>query len=399
MGNFLDVTGHLAEPVMQRLSLPTGVLEVKIDSCAFKQDDLIEFAARNNMRRGFHFLSKVIGKHWPVAPHLMLTIHEYLASRIPNGLPQPVVFIAMAETGIGLGQGVFEAYKASHPQSDALFLHSTRYHLQGQTCIEFSETHSHAPRHFLHLPTQAVFKKILTSARSLVLVDDEASTGNTLENLASTVRELNHFIEHIHLAVISNFMGSEANQSLCNRFDASVTLGCALNGEYSFKAENMQEATCKAQLFIANVDRGASPSFGRMGLDRPISQPDLLAERLNTNIDSHHRVLVLGTGEFLHMAFLLAKSLEALGVSVAVQSTTRSPILNWGAVSNTLELTDNYAEGIKNYLYNFFPEDYDHIFICHETPPNQALHHLAKTVGGRLFHFLSEHHIEEIPVC
>ena len=398
MGNIYEATDVLVATSMQRVSLPTGILEVKVDSCAFKQDDLIEFAARNNNRRGFHFLSKVIGKHWPVAPHLMLTIHEYLASRIPHEMPQPVVFIAMAETGIGLGQGVFEAYKASHPQCEALFLHSTRYHLKGETCIEFSETHSHAPRHFLHLPSQAAFKKILMSARSLVLVDDEASTGNTFENLTLAVRKLNHNIEHIHLAVITNFMGASANQCLSKRFEATVTWGAALNGEYSFRAGKMQEATSKAQLFIANIDRGASHAFGRMGLHRPISQPAALAERLNATIDSHHRVLVLGTGEFLHMAFLLAKSLETLGVSVVVQSTTRSPILNWGAVSNTLELPDNYAEGIKNYLYNFFPEDYDHIFICHETPPNEALTHLAKTVGGRLFHFLSEHQIEEIPV-
>lgn len=98
----------------------------------------------------------------------------------------------------------------------------------------------------------------------------------------------------------------------------------------------------------------------------------------------------------MHMAFLLGRGLQAHGVDVMVQSSTRSPILQWGAVSHTLCFPDNYGEGIANFLYNVSPGQYDHVFICHETPPNAALHQLAQAVGGRLFHFLSEHHIEEI---
>jgi hypothetical protein len=109
-------------------------------------------------------------------------------------------------------------------------------------------------------------------------------------------------------------------------------------------------------------------------------------------------VLVLGTGEFMHIAFLLGRELENQGFNVVVQSTTRSPILQWGAVSHTLNFPDNYGEGVENFVYNVTPGQYDHVFICHETPPNPALHQLANLVGGRLLHFLSEHTIEEIPV-
>jgi hypothetical protein len=53
---------------------------------------------------------------------------------------------------------------------------------------------------------------------------------------------------------------------------------------------------------------------------------------------------------------------------------------------------------VANFLYNVTPGQYDHVYICHETPPNPALHRLANLVDGRLLHFLSETHIEEIPV-
>lgn len=383
---------------MRCIALPTGVMELKVDAGPFRLDDLIGFAARANARRGFLFLSKVLGKHWPVTPRLMHDIHTELADRVPADLPGPVVFIAMAETAIGLGQGVFEAYKAAHPERSALFLHTSRYHVGDTPIIEFEEAHSHAPRQFLHWPTEAALQALLLNAHSLVLVDDEASTGNTFLNLTAVCRALNPAIERVHLATITNFMGRAANEALSGRFGVTVTVGAALSGEYAFNAGQLQQAAGAAQLFEAHADRGASACFGRLGVNRPLSWPTLLAERLSTAIGSDERVLVLGTGEFMHMAFLLGRALEAGGVDVVVQSTTRSPILQWGAVSHILKFPDNYGEGVENFIYNVAPGQYDHVFICHETPPNAALQQLAKAVKGRLFHFLSEEHSEEIPV-
>lgn len=381
-----------------RIELPTGVMELSVDAGPFCLDDLIGFAARANAKRGFLFLSKVLGKHWPVTPRLMYDIHTALAAQVPADLPGPVVFIAMAETAIGLGQGVFEAYQAAHPQREALFLHTSRYHVGDIPIIEFAEAHSHAPRQFLHRPTDAALQRLLLNARSLVLVDDEASTGNTFLNLTHACRTLNPALERVHLAAITNFMGAAANQALSQRFGLPVTLGVALSGEYRFTAGQLQPAAGAAQLFEVDADRGASADFGRLGLDRPLASPVELAERLRADIDPGERVLVLGTGEFMHMAFLLGRALEDRGVNTLVQSTTRSPILQWGAVSHVLAFPDNYGEGVENFVYNVVPGQYDHVFICHETPPNAALYQLAAAVKGRLFHFLSETLSEEIPV-
>jgi hypothetical protein len=371
-------------------------MTLKVDAGAFDFDDLIGFAARANVRRGFLFLSKVLGKHWPVTPALMRRIHIELAHRIPADLPGPVVFIAMAETAIGLGQGVFEAYLDTHPGNTALFLHTTRYHLGDTPIIEFAEAHSHAPRQFLHQP--AAFMDILLSARSLVLVDDEASTGNTFLNLTAACRRLNPDIECVHLATIANFMGQAANENLTERFGIPVSINAVLNGEYSFSAGDLTLPTAPAQIFAAHTDRGASALFGRLGINRCMQLQGDLPERLMSDIKPSERVLVLGTGEFMHMAFLLGLGLEHLGADVVVQSTTRSPILQWGAVEHTLCFPDNYGEGVENYIYNVAPGQYQHVFICHETPPNAALYQLANALNGRLFYFYSENTIEEIPV-
>lgn len=384
---------------VRRVALPTGLMELTVEGGApFALDELIGFAARANAKRGFLFLSKVLGKHWPVTPRRMHAIHIELAARVPADLPGPVVFIAMAETAIGLGQGVFEAWKTLHPQREALFLHTTRYHVGNAPIIEFEEAHSHAPRQFLHQPADAAAQSLLLNARSLVLVDDEASTGNTFLNLSAACRALNPALEQVHLAAITNFMGREANEALSGRFGLKVTVGAALSGHYAFTPGQLQPAAGAAQLFEAHADRGASACFGRLGLERLLTPPAALAQRLSAGVKPGERVLVLGTGEFMHMAFLLGRALEAGGIDVVVQSTTRSPILKWGAVSHILNFPDNYGEGVENFIYNVAPGQYAHVFICHETPPNAALHQLAQAVKGRLFHFLSEKQIEEIPV-
>jgi hypothetical protein len=140
----------------------------------------------------------------------------------------------------------------------------------------------------------------------------------------------------------------------------------------------------------------ASAGFGRYGLQRALAAPEALASILAAQIAPHEKVLVLGTGEFMHASYLLGSALEKHGAEVVVQSTTRSPILTWGAVSSALSFPDNYGEGVANFLYNVRRGQYDHVFICHETAPNAALFQLADELDARLFHFLTETHIEEV---
>jgi hypothetical protein len=313
-----------------------------------------------------------------------------------------VVFIAMAETAIGLGQGVFEAWLRAHPGREALFIHTSRYRVGEVPIIEFEEAHSHAPRQFLHMPQDPHQRALLMGAGALVLVDDEASTGNTFLNLAEACRRLNPGIERVHLATIINFMGREATDKLEQRFGLPVSIGALVGGEYRFVPGMAHPASDPAQRFDPDANRGASARFGRLGLTAALPAPQALAQQLAAGIGPGERVLVLGTGEFMHAPTLLGAALERLGIDVVVQSTTRSPILTWGAVGSMLSFPDNYGEGVGNFLYNVTPGQYDHVLICHETAPNAALFELARRLDARLFHFVTETHVDEvsqIPVC
>ncbi len=369
--------------------MPTGVLHVEVDAAVQPLDTLLGFGARANAKRGFLFVSKVLGKHWPSRPSAMRALHVSLAARLPADMPGPVVFIALAETAIGLGQGVFDAHVQAGGQ-EALFLHTTRYRINGVPLVEFAEPHSHAPRQFLHLPADPALHALFMRARSLVLVDDEASTGNTFRNLAAACRELNPALAHVHLVTLTNFMGEQACTALADAIGLPVTHSAALHGRFTFAAGASFAADVPAQIVGAADGNGATGAFGRTGLAGPLTLPAGLADGLMARIHPAERVLVLGTGEFMHAPFLLACELERRGIDVAVQSTTRSPILQWGAIASRLTFADNYGEGIANYLYNVQPGQYAHVFVCHETPVGVGLRDLAAQAGGQLVSFEPE---------
>jgi len=385
-----------------RSELPTGALHLELEQGATDLASLLDFAARANPKRAFLFLSKVLGKHYPSIPSEMACVHRQLAATVPH-TEGPVVFIGMAETATGLGQGVFEAWAHAHPGSNALYLQTTRYRVPGADWLGFDESHSHAPRLFLHLPQHEASRVTLAAARQVVLVDDELSTGNTFVNLVSALRCVMPSVSRVHIATISDFMGRERRTRLSERMGSPCTIGALLRGAWNFEyrhcaATDAFVTTAAAQCSAGHEVQIEDAGYGRLGRTTRVCVPEALAERLACELVGAP-TLVLGTGEFMHAAFALGMALEARSVDVRIQSTTRSPILLWGAVGHILPVPDPYGEGIQNYLYNVRPGQYGRILICHETAPNDSLMELATLLGARLIHFTSDDHVEEIPVC
>ncbi len=376
--------------------LPTGRIQVAIESCRGQSKDLIGIAARHNPARAFLFLSKVLGKHYPSVPAAMEATHQALAAEVsrPNG---PVIFIGMAETATGLGQGVFEAWLQQNPGAQALYLQTTRYRVDGVKCLVFEEAHSHAPRLFLHLPSDRYGQGLLNAADLLVLVDDELSTGNTFVNLVRTVQDMVPTIARVQLATIADFLGSSRRIELSQEMGFACSISALMRGSWSFDANGAVYDVPSAQCEIGQEIRLTDTGYGRSGRTCALEPPAAIVEALIQE-PTDGPTLVLGTGEFMHAAYVLGRALEKRGIEVRVQATTRSPILRWGAVTQVLEVPDPYAEGVPNYLYNVATGQYARVLICHETSPNASLFQLARTTKGRLIHFGCNDSAEEIPV-
>lgn len=342
-------------------NLKRGRLEVEVNASTFDPQALFSFAERRNPKRAFLFVSRVLGRHIPARPSLMAESFTALAAKIPADLPGPVLVIGMAETAVGLGAGVHRAL--SQTRDDSVYLCSSRHPTGTALFARFEEEHSHASSHLLHLPQDALARELMLNARSLVLVDDEASTGNTFINLTKALAEAGlNSIERIVTATLTDW-SQDAVRHVMGEHVTSISL---LDGRYTFTDDPDAELPVMPE--VGSVAQGdwpldASRDWGRMGVRE---HADTLAPGLQ--IQPGERVLVIGTSEYVWPPFLLAERLERTGADVHFSSTSRSPIALGHAIDHALSFSDNYGLGIPNFLYNVAPGQFDRVLICSETP-------------------------------
>ncbi len=367
------------------VNLRCGTLTLDIEEAEVSLDELCGFGTRRNRKRAFLFISKVLGKHIPVRPSLMQAMHRRLARKLVD-VPGPTVLIALAETATALGQGVFEELLTLTGRDDVVFLHSTRYRLNRPLALTFDESHSHATDHRLYRPIDGGW--LFDSARSLILVDDEISTGRTLVQLAGAYRQLNPALEQVHLVCLTDWLGRGRREAIRDELGLSLRFHHLLRGEYrfvpneSFDPGEVPDVIGKPEA----KDAILSPTGGRLGLTRPMHL-DLDALACQAGVRASECVLVLGTGEFSYPPYRLALHLEERGYDVVYQSTTRSPILAGEAIGSVLEFVDNYHDDIPNYVYNVADRRYDRIVIGYETHQLPPSHRLPEMLDARVIYF------------
>lgn len=357
--------------------LMRGRLCVTVSQSAVAPDTLFGFAERRNPKRAFLFVSKVLGRHIPVAPSVMQANFAALAAKIPADLPGPVLMIGMAETAVGLGAGVHRAF--AQTRADSVYLVSTRHPVGTELFARFEEEHSHASAHLIHLPTDLLTREMMLNARSLVLVDDEASTGKTFINLLAALTDagLNH-IERVVTVTLTDW----SEGAVARKIGAHAESVALLEGSYTFD-ENPQAALPEmpevGTIAAGNWPLLASKDWGRLGVREHL---DSLAP--NMQVAPGERILVVGTSEYVWRPFLLAERLEQQGAQVHFGSTTRSPIALGHAIGHALVFADNYGLGIANFIYNVAPGQYDRVLICCETPEQSVDPRLVATLNAEV---------------
>jgi hypothetical protein len=292
-----------------------------------------------------------------------------------------VLFVGLAETAVALGHGVRDQFASHTGRSDTLFLHTTRYRLNQPVLVEFLEEHSHAPSHILYQPASPEHRHLLETARSLVLVDDEASTGKTFINLTRALTPTMKALERVVTAVITDWRAPQLRAAFRDSMPVDASTVAVLEGEYQFEPGTFEEGDAAPPAVGTNapIDPLLTCNYGRLGVtDCPVlPAPDL-------GPVAGQRILVLGSSEFVYPPFLLAAALERQGAIAVCQATTRSPVRVGGAISCALEFQDNYADGITNYLYNARREDYDRVLLCTETPAELVDPRLLQQLGAQI---------------
>lgn len=364
-----------AAPRTLLIPIQAGTLQIRTRREEWPLEACLACATRQNPRRLYLFVSKVLGKHWPVKPSLVRAAHRSLAEKIAD-LPGPLLVIGLAETATALGRGVAEEAALQTGRDDILYLQTTRYLLSHHLAFSFDESHSHAPDHAVYRPDPTL-RPLFNAAKSLVLVDDEISTGRTLLELARAYLRANLDIEQVALVCITNWLSLERQREIGEVLGRPVQFPALIEGEFCFDPK---------------------PDFPPPELPLVIAQPDrrhdhITADPARTGVLAGHWRLpplpdlpldrplaVIGTGEYAYTPFRVALAWEEQGCDVRFQSTTRSPILLGDAISSRREFWDNYGDAIPNYLYNLDPDRLS--VICYEHPAMLLEHSLAAQIGG-----------------
>ncbi|OTG92788.1 phosphoribosyltransferase domain-containing protein [Acinetobacter sp. ANC 3832] len=350
---------------MTHIDLSRGRLSVQVNQHHpdWKLDDLLDFAERINPKRAFLFVSKILGKHIPVAPSEMQRSYIDLAQLVPKDVPYPITVIGMAETAVGLGAGVYRELKKDFSE-DAIFLTTTRHPISTLPTLGlFLEEHSHAQDQFILSSHDQAKHDHIINTKTLILVDDEISTGKTFKNLIQSLR--NSGLAHVERIILVTLVNWAEQHLETQSLDIPVDVVSLLHGHWHWESNhktvqiNMPDVSSthqQAQKIIAPNDWGREPSF----LDCS-AWSNIQASKPN------EKILVLGSGEFSWIPFLIAEKLEQQSAEVYFSSTTRSPIMQGHAIESICSFKDNYGLNIDNFAYNVKHQDFDRVLLVIET--------------------------------
>ncbi|MEU2905052.1 phosphoribosyltransferase [Streptomyces globisporus] len=374
--------------------------------------ELLGLALRRNPKRAHLLVSNVLGKHVPQRPSVVYGAGYGLGERVRALLGEEearrAVVLGYAETATGLGHAVADGLR------DAPYLHSTRRPVAGVAQAGgFEEAHSHATSHLL-LPEDPGLLAGGAEASTLVLVDDEFSTGNTVLNTIRALHELHPRGRYVIVALVD--MRSPADRDrltafaaeigarvdLVTRSTGTVTLpdGVLERGQAlvaAQEAEAAREAEAAGTAREAGEASASAPSAApapapvtRVDVAWPAGVPDGgrhgftpahraaleaalpgMAERIADALGAgarQGRVLVLGFEELMYAPLRLGTALEeTLGADAEVRysTTTRSPVL----------AVDDPGYAIRTRL----------VFPAHDTPADGPGDRYAYNVAGAGF--------------
>lgn len=337
----------------------------------YTAQELFSLGARvNNAKRSYLLVNPLQAKHIPVSPGETISMCRALCAQLPDICrKEPTLVIGFAETATAIG-----AIVAAELGAQCGYLTTTREQFDTkQPFLYFSEAHSHATEQKLCTDRLAT---LLRDVTSIILLDDELTTGNTILNLLDCLAPyLYADCAKIAVSVINRMNAAAKDRfaargvqiaALCYSEDTDAT-----EADYTARTTNLSAAAALpcadgALPAVIRVKMSCAPRIGTNAADyaracRAISAQ--LKACLPQKADA--RVLILGTEECMAPALLAGAEMEADGCTVRCHATTRSPIAvcdKEGYPARTgVQLKSVYDASRVTYLYNLGA--YDAAFI------------------------------------
>ncbi len=332
----------------------------------YRQEDLLRIAKRvKNTKRSYLLVNPLQGKHIPVSPAAALEMMHTLGDALAEQYPDTRLVIGFAETATAVGAAI-----ASRFGGDCVYLPTTREEVPGvRDWVIFSEEHSHAT---LQKLCGDGLGERFEATGSVILVDDEISTGKTLRNMVLQLRA--HYPQLAEKGLVA---ASLLNRVTPENEGLLAEAGVVCASLVKLTGDRAAEAAEGFQVEEAAPVEAGSRRWSHLALDCPplpnprggisirsyLSSCEGLArafeEAAGPLLHGIEGAVVLGTEECMYPALILGRCLEEGGMAVRCHATTRSPIGVCSAagypITSGARLDSFYEAGRSTYLYNFAP--------------------------------------------
>lgn len=354
----------------------------------YKEKDILRIAKRiNNGRRPYLLVNPLQAKHIPVAPSKALQMMTSLGRLVAEKYSEARLVIGFAETATAIGAVVAKAIS-----DECLYIHTTRENVNAaEHYVYFTEEHSHATEQKLVADDLNYY---FSKTGTIILVDDEFSTGKTLINMVNRLKEAYPALigKRIVAASIINRLSTDNLNRWKNEGIESVCLLKLPNDDYTEVVEPI----------LAEEARKCSETHKRFLNTASVLVCNLPDPRLGIVISNYYemclakveqilnscelidkRVVVLGTEECMLPALLIGEKIEEAGIakSIKCHATTRSPI---GICKNTgypiktgYHLHSFYDVNRDTYIYNLHKYDVAIIISDTNEPFSSGLYDLS----------------------
>lgn len=341
-----------------------------------------------NTKRDFLFVNKEQCKHIPCKASDMIDMCKALgkgvASILKERKSQSCLVIGFAETATAIGQIVADTLDFGVKQCAVQYTVTTRENVQGtENLLTFEEEHSHATTQKL-LCVEGVTDNDISNYDTVVFVDDELTTGNTIINFikALTSKSKTEFNGHFIVASICNWQDETAKKRFEKHGIETVALfsgeiadvNAKVIGEYSENSGLMEYAPSSSNVTYLDLRDTeykemmfeSSRVVDNIMYKREYAEEtcDKILDLLEVDIrnNGYKHIRVIGTEEFMYVPIKLALGLERTvkgSVDVVCQATTRSSIAvskEHSSFKDSIvcksKVSSVYSKDRNTYIYN-----------------------------------------------
>lgn len=388
---------------VQRVENYIDNLVIKADADVLTLEDIIVHHRSNNKKRDYLFVNRAQGKHIPVSPRRVFRLVENLVDQIKTvKTGDDVVVIGFAETATALGNLVAE--ELQYRGVKVTVVQTTREDVKGINLVNFEEEHSHATSQKLMIKgdKEIPADSPVLNAKHYIIVEDEITTGNTVINMVSKLREKITFkYAKFTVASVCNWQSDNDIKRFNDNKIEAVSLISGKIKDANMKMTDVDSELDKAikpvvggrkelgvvgkkyiredstRLYDTGISKDSIFQYERTehqpyrGYENDVDAK-IIDEIKKIGLNKYGTVRVIGTEEFMYYPLKIAKAIEdKLNCKVKFHATTRSPIdiIENGDVRGIVNGVKLNRPGQvdKRYLYNI-DGGQDVVVVISDTP-------------------------------